>query len=188
MPASGRHSRKGHRGKREKSVTPHLLRISARFLLPELRVEIGFKVQGGKNKFSRPPTESFCCPLCRHVENNVAVQRNFQVPKLWSGRGDTSNLGVLDLFARERGGGACGRPVCAACPRFYTHALTHTHTHTSTHCLTRKGVGGECGLPVCAACPRFDTHALTHTHTHTHTHKHTLFDKERGREVHGVDQ
>jgi len=32
MPASGRHSHKGHRGKRQKSVAPYLLRVSAWFL------------------------------------------------------------------------------------------------------------------------------------------------------------
>jgi len=37
MLASGRLSLKGHRGKEEKSVAPFLLRVSARYLLSELR-------------------------------------------------------------------------------------------------------------------------------------------------------
>ena len=37
MPASGSHSHKGHRGKRQKPVAPHLLRDSASFLLSEMR-------------------------------------------------------------------------------------------------------------------------------------------------------
>jgi len=41
MPAYGRHSHKGHRGKKaNKSVAPYLLQVSAQFLLSELRSKI----------------------------------------------------------------------------------------------------------------------------------------------------
>jgi len=47
MPASGRHSHKGQGEKTEKSVTPNLLQVSARFLLPELQglIELNKKLR-----------------------------------------------------------------------------------------------------------------------------------------------
>jgi len=35
--------------------------------------------------FSGPPTESFCLLSCRHVKENLAIQRMSQVSKRWVG-------------------------------------------------------------------------------------------------------
>ena len=48
------------------------------------------------------------CFLLRHVEEHLAIQRNLQVPKRWFGWGDMTDLGVLALFAWEKGGWLLG--------------------------------------------------------------------------------
>jgi len=68
MLGSGRHSKQGAQGEKiEMSVTPYLLRVSARFLLPELRGQIlvDIKLKWGQSVTWSNSGKLFCSSTCK---------------------------------------------------------------------------------------------------------------------------